>query len=273
MHHFNDVEKYLRQGIEKYRELNLKSDELLSADGKRAYCTKCGKLRWELKYSQILNSWFWGKELCDCEAEEKRKIQRKEDIERTKFYYNQEEYTDFLGKRYKDVRFSDPFYSSLPESQSKAMSRVLSYCQKIERMADEGLGFYLYSPNRGNGKTSLMACARNEILKQGEGVIMVSQPQITNAARNDYEFFRALKYVRFLFIDDIGSGELKSYESPYIHELIDYRYMHKSPTCFTANFMPSDLIGRGFEEQTTDRIKDMAVVITIEGQSLRGMCF
>ena len=273
MHHFKEIENYLRHGIEQYKELNIKNDEYLSADGKKAYCTKCGKLRWELKYSNILGEWIWAKELCDCEIEEKRKIQLKEDIEHIKFYYNQEKYTDSLGRRYKDVRFSDEFYSSLPESQSKAMSRVVSYCNKIEHMANEGLGFYLYSPNRGNGKTSLMACARNEILEQGDGVLMVTQAQILHAARNDYEFFRAMKYVKFLLIDDIGSGELKQYDTPYIHELIDFRYMHKSPTCFTANFLPSDLMNRGFEEQTTDRIKDMALVITIEGQSLRGNLF
>ena len=273
MHHFDNIKNSLTQGMEKYKKLNLKSDEYLSADGKKAYCAKCGKLRWSLKYSQILDSWYWAKELCDCEVEEKRQIQRREDIERTKLYYNQEKYTDSLGRRYKDVRFSDPFYSILPESQDKAMGRVVSYCKRIEQMADEGIGFYLYSPNRGNGKTSIMACARNEILEQGEGVIMVSQAQILNAARNDYEFFKALKYVKFLFIDDIGSGELKQYDTPYMHELIDFRYMHKSPTCFTANFMPSDLMKRGFEEQTTDRIKDMAHVVIIEGQSLRGNLF
>lgn len=273
MHHFNEIETYLRNGIKQLKELNLKSDEHLSADGRKAYCTKCGKLRWEMQYSQILGEWYWGKELCDCEKEEKKQLQRKEDIDHIKFYYNQEKYTDSLGRRYKDVRFSDAFYSSLPASQTNAIARVKNYCDKADTMASEGYGFYLYSPNRGNGKTSIMGCARNEILEQGHGVLMVTQAQILNAARNDYEFFRAMKNVEFLFIDDIGSGELKQYDTPYMHELIDYRYMHKSPTCFTANFMPSDLMNRGFEEQTTDRIKDMALVITIEGQSLRGNLF
>ena len=273
MHHFKEIESYLKHGIEQFKELNLKSDEHLSTDGKKAYCTKCGKLRWELKYASICNDWYWAKQLCDCEQEEKRLIQKQEDIEHIKFYYNQEKYTDSLGRRYKDVRFTDGFYSSLPASQTNAIGRVKVYCEKAEEMAQKGLGFYLYSPNRGNGKTSLMACARNEILEQGEGVLMVTQAQILNAARNDYEFFRAMKYVKFLFIDDIGSGELKQYDTPYMHELIDFRYMHKSPTCFTANYMPSDLMNRGFEEQTTDRIKDMAHVVVIEGQSLRGSFF
>ena len=253
------------------KEITLQSDEIMSKDGTKVYCSKCGKLRWELRDSKLICGQYWAKVLCDCEEQKRRERERAEEIERIKTYYNQEKYTECPGRLFKEVRFSDSFYSTLPESQNSAKERLLKYCSILDMCYARGIGFYLYSDNRGNAKTSLMSCVRNEIIENAHGCIMVSQPQVISAARNDREFFDAIKKVKFLLFDDIGSSELKAYESMYIHEIIDYRYRNILPTCFTANYLPIDLSNRGFEEQTTDRIKSLASIIKIEGESMRGL--
>lgn len=237
------------------------------------YCKVCGKPRYEKKDSAIFGGSYWAKTLCDCEKAKRDERLRREEAERLRAHYNAERYTSTVGKRFIDVRFSDPYYSTLNESQVSARKRLENFCRSSAQCYERGLGWYLYSENRGNSKTSLMACARNGLLDNGEPVVMVKQETIISAFRNDSELFQSIKKVKFLFIDDIGSGILNKYESAIIHEVIDYRYLNMMPTCFTANYTPDELRDkRGFEEQTTDRIKSLAyTIIHVQGESQRGL--
>lgn len=104
-------------------------------------------------------------------------------------------------------------------------------------------GYYVYG-EFGTGKTYLAVALANSLAKNGEKVAFVKMSSFVNKMRqqviNDRDNFddilEALKRVKYLIIDDLGTESLTSFiRDDVLFNLLDYRMENKLLTIFTSN--------------------------------------
>ncbi len=94
----------------------------------------------------------------------------------------------------------------------------------------------------GTGKTHLAAAIAIKAMKEGRQALfrLVSAmlDEIQKAIRDggDYDgLMRRFKTVPCLVLDDLGHENMTSARGSYLHQIIDYRYVHKLQTIITTN--------------------------------------
>lgn len=277
------------------RDLNSKESyrlgkkERFSEDGSLILCTDCGKPKKYLKeFSNGKKIWLMLREEegnCDCL---KRRLERDKydaihaPIEKI---YNCLELRESIGRMYVDRTFD-----TLPEtdrpSYKTAVNACKIYCNRIDSVLEKGQGMYLYSPNAGNGKTTLMACVRNSLLERNVPCVLINVAELMNYAGNrnkqtsysELFNFNMFSRVSVLILDDIGAIDLtknnaySSWVQTELYELLEARNRNNRCTCFTSNYNPTQLRNeRGYDFKTVDRILERStMVMELKGDSFRG---
>lgn len=259
------------------QDIKLQTDEYIGDDGK-IYCKNCKTPRtWTSDDGE-----FNVRCLCKCQAEE----EKRKEIERQKLLklekINELKQLSLLGRRYENSDFQK-LDMKRPNSFQKAVKRCENYCKNWKIVRQAGLGMYIFG-DVGTGKTELVACICNQLMKQLTPVILTNFLEISKKLRDTYnreietenEIISKLAKVDLLVIDDIGSERLikngrESFMQEKIYDIINRRYANKMPTIFTSNYSIQDLINdRGLEVKTADRIAEMSnAVIKLEGTSYR----
>ncbi|QWI73319.1 DNA replication protein (plasmid) [Bacillus mycoides] len=207
-------------------------------------------------------------------------------------------------KQYKGTLLKD---CVVRESEPKIISALERYVKTFVRQwetyedSDQILGLYLYSPKKGNGKTTTAIAimhefiARNYIGNIKRGLNAPHQPAYffdVNEWQTLYseftrpniprhiaepaaaEFYRRDKIARtvpFLIMDDIGVREdVTDAFKMDLHRIINHRNAQELPTVYTSNVPLSDLERIYRDERLSDRIRDMTIQFTFTGDSKRG---
>jgi len=136
------------------------------------------------------------------------------------------------------------------------------------------------SGQTGVGKTHLMKCMANELIKRHKLVRLTTsfamhQDFVKSYATKDLFEKQALldKYLtaEVLFIDDLGT-ELRQRDITvnYLYQIINERKMQKRPTIITSNLTLEDVM-EYYDERIVSRIADKSssICIYIEGNDLR----
>ena len=250
-------------------------------EGDSMYCGGCGELKATKAYNRLLGAMIWKQVQCPCEkerVEERRKAEAKADretfISRLRDDYSSEELTQCLGRRYRDVRFADEFYSASDRSEDfkKALVSMQRFVENFEKIAERNIGWWMWSENRGNGKTSLASCVRNGLLDKGISCVVISVNDLHSLSRaSDQSLFRKCMGCRCLIIDDIGLDKLSDWESETLHKVVNHRYLSDGlVTCYTSNFPMEAMKDVNVKVATISRMDEVTPrVIKLEGGSLR----
>ncbi len=247
-------------------------------EGDMIYCTKCGEKK--LFHLNIPGCEDYLRKACRCEKEayEKERYEKEmtqeisENMKKSK-----------IPTRYKNVYFSN---TELGNNQMfiNAYNRCKGYCDNADEVLKHGWGIYLYG-DKGTGKTHIVACIVNELLKKRYRVLFTNFFEITKDIKatynristiNESDLINEIVEVDFLIIDDIGTESLKkngedTWIQEKIYDVLNKRYNERKPTIFTSNNSLKELANeRGMLDKSVDRIMEMStMILKIEGQSFR----
>ena len=120
----------------------------------------------------------------------------------------------------------------------------------------------------GVGKTYLIRCMANELIKRGKIIKMVSAPYMSIEFKEftkyqDTEIIKKYIECEILFIDDLGTETMfKNSTLENIYFVLNERKIRKLPTIITSNLDLNDL-KKTYEERIYSRIVDRNTSITI----------
>lgn len=164
--------------------------------------------------------------------------------------------------------------------QTIAKSTVIEFVKSFEKIKNTKENSIALLGQVGAGKSHLTIAVGNALLKSGIGVIYMQYreavTQLKQLIRDEEEFQRTLnkyKNAPVLIVDDLFKGMLrqgKTNESDLgiMFDLINYRYLKKSPVLVSSEYKMKDLIY--FDEAIGSRIGEMCKgrVIEFEGKEL-----
>ncbi|MBQ8792034.1 MAG: ATP-binding protein [Clostridia bacterium] len=196
---------------------------------------------------------------CDCLIEEINNILREE--------------SGFLSLEDFDKANFD--VTSNPEYSKKLYAKMKKWCYSN---FDKTLIFI--SGQTGVGKTHLMKCMANELIKRHKVVTLTTsfamhQDFLKSYASRDLEEKQVLldKYLtaEVLFIDDIGT-ELRqpNLTVSFLYQVLNERKLGKRPTVITTNLNFTDIMDY-YDERISSRIadKETSICVYIEGDDIR----
>lgn len=204
------------------------------------------------------------------------------------------------------MEYNDLFLFNSPakdaqEATYKVLERYVKTFREYFLNPDErGIkNLYLWSPEKGNGKTSTAAAVLNEFMliswkasvklkatipqppayfldvnslqtlynrftRQG-----VAQEVTEEASKKYYAEMDVAKNAPMLVADDIGVRSATEAFRADLHEIINFRLIKGLPTIYTSN-VPLDGMEQVFDERLYDRMRDKTVILKFKGASQRG---
>ncbi len=281
-----DIETRNTLSVGTYR---LAENEYISDDCMSILCSRCGETRRVKVYSSFFKSYIWTSSnhdsplLCSCERKAVEEKEEQEKKERFMNLYDCEELRDLVGRKYIGCRF-EYIVKSLNKSYNAAYDACRFLCKDKNDTISNGKGIYVWSRSPGTGKSTLLACVRNEFIGEYMPCVFINSSDLIRYAsyRNDDENakfnFSMFHRVPLLIVDDIGAQSLDR-NTPYCawandvwYTLMEIRNRNKLSTMFTSNYPPNELKDRGMDFKTVDRIFEMCAgsVYEINGMSFRG---
>lgn len=117
--------------------------------------------------------------------------------------------------------------------------------------SDESLNLYLFGPV-GTGKTFMINCIANEVLKDGHSVVYLTETDLVNEVLEyKYAFSEKKSELRprfdsifnsdLLIIDDLGSNPINENSKSAVFEVINKRLVKKLPVIISSNLNTEQL--------------------------------
>lgn len=178
--------------------------------------------------------------------------------------------------RSKTIRKYDP----KSRSQATARDMCIDYVKAFKELRNEQANSIALLGQVGSGKSHLIIAIGNALLKMGIGVIYMQYretiTQLKQTIQDEETFQKTLnryKNATVLIIDDLFKGMLrqgKANESDLniMFDLINYRYLKKSPILVSSEYKLKALIN--FDEAIGSRIAEMCKgrIVEFEGREL-----
>ncbi len=163
------------------------------------------------------------------------------------------------------------------EIAAVACRGVKFYLENLDAMIEKGMGLYLWSEEKGSGKTRMAASIANALmLEHGIQVKFATSLNILQEIKNTWGqdgnkqqegyLLDALQTVKVLVIDDFGTEEAKDWIREKFYQIINERYLNKLPTILTSNF-PLD--GLNYDRRITNRLQENTFQIHFPEESVR----
>lgn len=272
------VKKWLTENsIENYK---LQENEIFSTTRNEVLCKKCGKPRKRLSWSDTIGNLVYRpvEEKCDCELKAIEEEERQKRISFCKGYYNTELYLDEVKKEFRYSRFDTIKEGFMHPDFYQAMD-VMKGWVDIYKPGDGGISII---GDVGLGKSTLMACLRNELLDRGYSCALATVSTIMEHDRNRTVRQNEFSYdtywnVDVLIIDDLGAdfrnqGLNRNSYNAILFSLINFRNTNNRTLCYTSNLDRTEMIESGIDSRSVDRLKEMiSIQLMLEGTSMRGI--
>ncbi len=161
--------------------------------------------------------------------------------------------------------FDEADLSIMDETDKKALEILKKWCANYPNITKINL---MIMGKSGSGKTFLMECMANELIKAGNVVSFKTAFEINELARlyhigKSFEFSDCLK-ADILFIDDLGTEPiLKNVTKEYLYNLINVRQNNNLPTIISTNLSAEDILAR-YDERIFSRLANKNLSINIE---------
>lgn len=168
--------------------------------------------------------------------------------------------------------FEDCDESLMNENDKKTCNLLKSWCEKYPNV--NKINICLIG-GAGTGKTFLLECVANEMIKQSLVVCYKTAFEINELARlyhigKSYDFSDCLN-ADVLLIDDLGTEPiLKNVTKEYLYNLINTRQVNNLPTLISTNLSQEKLLDR-YDERIYSRLanKNLSLNIQLLGKDKR----
>jgi len=160
--------------------------------------------------------------------------------------------------------FEDCNECIMDETDKKAMKLLKDWCAlypKVNKININILG------GAGRGKTFMLECVANELIKKGHIVCFKTAFELNELARlyhigKSYEFSNCID-ADILIIDDLGTEPvLKNVTKEYLYNLINVRQIKKRPTFISSNLSQEDILSR-YDERIYSRLANKNLALNI----------
>ncbi len=155
--------------------------------------------------------------------------------------------------------------SLMNENDKKTCALLKSWCEKYPNVSKINICLV---GGAGTGKTFLLECVANEMLKHNQLVCYKTAFELNELARlyhigKSYDFSDCLS-ADVLLIDDLGTEPiLKNVTKEYLYNLINTRQVNNLPTLITTNLSQEKLLDR-YDERIYSRLANKALSLNIQ---------
>jgi len=152
----------------------------------------------------------------------------------------------------------------LTEEDKKVYTLIKSWCEKFPQVTKINVNIMGGS---GSGKTFLMECVANELMKKSVAVTYKTAFEFNELARmyhigKSYDF-SDLMNAEVLFIDDLGTEPvLKNITKEYLYNLINTRQNKNLPTFITTNLSLENILSR-YDERIFSRLANKNLTLNL----------
>lgn len=200
-------------------------------------------------------------EPCPCTQEDKKEVDERRQENNKRFA----EVPSLYADAYLD-NFRTDIYRKMDSVQKVTMAKkeVEGYIKNFDKMKKYGMGLYIFSTEKGSGKSRLASTITNELIKRDvrckfascSGILSDIQHTWGGDASQD-EWKVLQKYIEpdVLIVDDLGARSGKDWMEEKLLMLIDARYRDMKITIFTSNYSIKGLPFR--DNRIGDRISDV----------------
>ena len=168
--------------------------------------------------------------------------------------------------------FSDLNKELMDETDLKVADKLQTWCARYPNITKTNINL-IGVP--GCGKTFLLECVANELIKKGVVVSYKTAFEINELARlyhmgKSYDFSDCLN-VDVLIIDDLGTEPvLKNVTKEYLYNLINTRQLNNKPTFISTNLSLDNILDR-YDERIFSRVlnKNLSITMTLTSDDKR----
>ena len=159
------------------------------------------------------------------------------------FFCKYEKLSGDFGRMYKTSGLSASMHEMTFKMYQSIDEASGTHGVKLEAMkASEERTNLILSGKAGTGKTHLAVAIAIKAMEEGRQALfrlvstMLDEIQSAIRDNGDYDgLMRQFKTVPCLVLDDLGHENMTSARASYLHQIIDYRYVHKLQTIVTTN--------------------------------------
>ena len=163
----------------------------------------------------------------------------------------------------------------VPPTMSGAISVVAGYRDNICERIKKGEGLIIKGPT-GTLKTSAAVSCLMQALTRGYSGLFVLSVSLLDSILNlralspeqGADLERKIRDVHILLLDDVGDERSNSWAESKLVSLILERYQGMKSTIITTNLRAEELRER-YAAKIIDRIRQSAVIVNMQGESLR----
>ena len=186
---------------------------------------------------------------------------------------------------YKDAlmeNFRLDIYSQVNSREvvTSAYNHVAFYINKFQDMLDKGIGLYIWSREKGSGKSRLASSISNELSNRGfrnkyasaSTILSEIQSSWNDKTQDESRIINHYIKPELLIIDDFGARSGQAWMDEKFFMILDKRYQDNKPTILTSNFSIEKLPFN--DQRIIDRLEDVDrfVTIAMPNESVRKRC-
>ena len=162
--------------------------------------------------------------------------------------------------------FDDVKKEIMDETDVKACEWLKTWCARYPNITKSNINII---GGAGSGKTFMLECVANELIKKGVVVCYKTAFEINELARlyhigKSYDFSDCLN-AEVLIIDDLGTEPvLKNVTKEYLYNLINTRQINSKPTLLSTNLSLDNILDR-YDDRIFSRLanKHLSTVIQL----------
>lgn len=171
-----------------------------------------------------------------------------------------------------DDSYVDPITGKTPLASAKnAFDKARSF---IDNFDDSFENLFIYG-NTGVGKTFLINCIANELVRSNKSIIYNTSFELfdtlaryTFRENNTEGLYDYILDCDLLIIDDLGTELVNSFVSSQIFLIVNERILRKKSTIISTNLSVNDIIDN-YSERTFSRISYAYDIIKLTGADIR----
>lgn len=183
---------------------------------------------------------------------------------------------------YKDARLNNfriDLYNKIPdkEAATSAVQHVGFYITHYDEMLANGIGMYIWSTQKGSGKSRLASTISNELTLRGyrnkfasaSTILSEIQASWNDKSQDEHKIIKNYIKPDLLIIDDFGARSGQAWMDEKFFMLIDRRYQDNKATIITSNYSIERLPFN--DQRIIDRLQDIDrfVVVDMPKESVR----
>jgi len=176
--------------------------------------------------------------------------------------------------------FDINLYSCQEDRQIAAKAKRIAamYVQEFDNMNGLGKGLYLYSEEKGSGKSRLAMSILNALIfKYKIDGLYITTKSLLDEIKASFEnnttakVTEIFKNVPVLVLDDLGIETVSEWSESIYTQILDERMAYKRPTIITSNLNIYELNNLYKQGRVASRVKKMTMFVPMPEEDVRAV--